>query len=735
MRLAGTLQKQRREYILKCAAIGAVILLVAAAGAAQAAGQPEMPWTQDLKKYPQLQTELEQLMGKLQKNVQAPAPRGQSRLLPLLPESTVFYAAFPNYGDASHQALAIFQQELQQSPVLRDWWQHGELAAAGPKVEDSLEKFYQLSQYLGNEIVVSAASEGRQGPSLLILAEVRKPGLKEFLQQMMNDLASNSKPPMRVLDLQELAATKDGLPTQEPVVLVRPDFVTLSLDVAALRTFSARLERNERPFVSIPFGQRLVQGYEGSAEVLVAADLQEILKQIPPGTDPSHKMFQRSGFADLKYLVWEHKSAAGQTTSEAELSFTGPRHAVASWLAAPAPLGSLDFVSPKAILASTVRLKNLGEIFDDVQDLATASNPAAFAMLAQMQKGMGLSLKDDLLSQLGGEITVELDSVNPPNPVWKAIFRVDDADRLQATLNKLLATAPVMAQQYEEGGVTYHSLRIPSPQKAVEVGYAFVDGYLILASSHDALVEAVRLHRSGESLAKSKKFLDSLPPGHSSEASALLYEDPMAMMALRMRRASPEIADSLSQMHVETTPSVICAYGEPSAIREASRSGGVDAGMVLVVAAIAIPNLLRAKAAANESSAVGSMRSLITAQIVYSTTYPERGFARDLATLGPGPGGSGFVSPDHAGLIDATLANATCTAATWCTKSGFRFHLTAVCSKQPCEEFVAVGTPVTSNDGARSFCATSDGVTRFKAGLPLTSPVSAGECRGWPPLR
>ena len=60
---------------------------------------------------------------------------------------------------------------------------------------------------------------------------------------------------------------------------------------------------------------------------------------------------QRTGFGDVKYLVWEHKSVADQAVSQAELSFIGPRHGVASWLAVPALLGSLDFVSPKAMLA------------------------------------------------------------------------------------------------------------------------------------------------------------------------------------------------------------------------------------------------------------------------------------------------------------------------------------------------------------------------------------------------
>ena len=736
MRYTQTFRQLQRRYFVKCVAVTAVIFLITSTCAAQAtlADQSEMPWAQELQKYPGLLPEFGQLLDKLQHNVQFPPARSQSRLLPLLPESTTFYGALPNYGDGAHQALTIFRQELQESSVLRDWWQHGEMAATGSKVEDSLEKFYQVSQYLGDEIVMSGATDGRDH-SLLILAEVRKPGLKDFLQQMVKELAGKSKPAVRVLDLKELATAKDLGTAQELMVLVRPDFVVAALDLAILRSFNARLDRGSPQFASTPFGQRLAQAYQSGAEVLAAADLQKVLKQVPTGTEQSQMIFQRTRFADMKYFVWERKSVTGHTLSEGELSFTGPRRGIASWLAAPAPLGSLDFVSPKAILASTVVLKNLGEIFEDAKDLSTASNPNALAMLAQMEAGMGLSLKEDLLSQLGGEITLELDTVVQSDPVWKAILRVNDADRLQQTLSKLLASAPVAAQQSNEGGVTYHTLRIPAPQKTLEIGYAFVDGYLVIGSSRETVAEAVRFHRSGESLAKSKKFLASLPPGHSPEASALLYEDPIAMMGLSMRRVSPQMADLFSRLTAETTPVVVCAYGEESALREVSSSGGVDAGIVMVVAAIAIPNVLRAKMAANESSAVATIRTVETSQVVYSTTYPHRGYARDLATLGPSPGGTGAESAEHASLIDATLGNVSCTAGTWCTKFGFRFRVTAVCKQNLCKEFVVVGTPVTSDEGTRSFCSTSDAVVRFKTGPPLTSPLSASECRAWSPLR
>ena len=58
--------------------------------------------------------------------------------------------------------------------------------------------------------------------------------------------------------------------------------------------------------------------------------------------------------------------------------------------------------------------------------------------------------------------------------------------------------------------------------------------------------------------------------------------------------------------------------------------------IILIIAAIAIPNLLRSRIAANESSAVGSLRTINTAEVTYNSTFPTMGFAPDLYTLGPG---------------------------------------------------------------------------------------------------
>lgn len=719
----------------------AMIFFFACASVAQTtvSPKPQSPLVPDLSRYPGLVDEFGKLYNRLQHEIQTPPLRQKSVLLPLLPETTQFYAAFPNYGDAAHQSFAIFQDELRQSAVLREWWQHGDLAMAGPMLQDSIEKIYQLSQYLGDEMVVAGSLEvgTRDGGiknapdnNAVLIAEVRKPGLKAFLENALRS-NSNMKLAVRVLDPDELAKSKDEEPgAHNLTVLVRPDFVVAGADIKSVRRFSARLDSKRNGFATTEFGQRLLESYRDGTSVLGGIDLQKLLKQIPGATVPNQEVLNFSGLTDTKYLIWEHKNSI----SQAEFAFTGPRRGVVSWLASPAPLTSLNLVSPDAIISGTVRLKNLGQIFDDIRTLSNYSNPNAFASIDQMQQAMNLNLKDDLLSRFDGEITIEVDGVTSTDANWKVILHVDDTNRLQQTFNKLLGTMPVPSSEVNEGGIVYHSLTIPNAKKPVEIVYAFIDQYLVVASSRHEAEEAARIHKDGNSLAKSPKLLAAVPPGHSTDASALFYEDPIAASALSMRQTNPEAADTMSRLKFNSAPIVVWGYGEPNTIREVSTNAVADAGAIMVMAAIAVPNVLRAKISANEASAVGSLHSVETAQVSYSATYPQKGFAKDLATLGTDPRGPNFVSAAHAGLIDSMLANPTCVAGAWCTKSGFRFTLKAVCGQSSCRDFVAIATPESSNTGTKNFCSTSDGIIRSQLGPPLIAPLTVAQCRAWSPI-
>jgi type IV pilus assembly protein PilA len=141
--------------------------------------------------------------------------------------------------------------------------------------------------------------------------------------------------------------------------------------------------------------------------------------------------------------------------------------------------------------------------------------------------------------------------------------------------------------------------------------------------------------------------------------------------------------------------------------------------IILIIAAIAIPNLMRAKISANEASAVESLKTLNTAQISYSSTYPNVGYAATLAALS----GTNCNPPSSAGacLIDTQLASGT--------KSGYTFTISGT-TGNPVSTYQFRADPQTPNQtGVRYFCTFADGVLRVGTASLTTCDTSV------PPLQ
>jgi prepilin-type N-terminal cleavage/methylation domain-containing protein len=125
--------------------------------------------------------------------------------------------------------------------------------------------------------------------------------------------------------------------------------------------------------------------------------------------------------------------------------------------------------------------------------------------------------------------------------------------------------------------------------------------------------------------------------------------------------------------------------------------------IILIIAAIAIPNLLRSKMAANEASAVASLRTYNTAIAAYQTTYATDP-TTDFSQLGPVSGGS--PSASSADLVDNLLG-----AAGNPVKSGYSFTYTPV-SATPVTQYTILAVPSSSSTGQRQFFTDQSGVIR-----------------------
>jgi prepilin-type N-terminal cleavage/methylation domain-containing protein len=135
--------------------------------------------------------------------------------------------------------------------------------------------------------------------------------------------------------------------------------------------------------------------------------------------------------------------------------------------------------------------------------------------------------------------------------------------------------------------------------------------------------------------------------------------------------------------------------------------------IILIIAAIAIPNLLRARMAANESSAVGAVRTLNTAEVSYNSTFPAAGFATAIGLLG-GTASPCVASTATACLIDSVLSSGT--------KSGYTFTVTAGSTTgTPQPSYSVISVPVIPNQtGTRYFCSFEDAVVRYSSATIAT---------------
>ncbi|HKV94634.1 MAG TPA: FecR domain-containing protein [Candidatus Angelobacter sp.] len=538
----------------------------------------EIAWSQNLDKHLALLAEFAHFSNKLEE-VELPGLRYQSHVLPTLPANTVIYGGIPNLGDAVQQANKLFQQELQESAVLREWWTQAQSHSRhqGPEFNDLINYVHDLSQYLGDEIVFSVSLNGHDGHPLVV-AQVQHDGLKQFIEQEAAQYGA--KEHVHVVDDQELSqlsSDKRGL-----LILVRSDFVAAACDAATLKQFAAGLNQGGGGFAATQFGQRMAGEYKNGVQLLFGADLATMAANhrsqgdVAPGRN-----YELSGLADVEYLIAERKGSGEQLQNYAQVTFKSQRRGLASWLAAPAPIGGLDFVSKDAGVAAAFISKSPSAMLDDLLNISNASGHNATENIARGESELKIQFHQDLADTLGGEVTFALDGPILPTPSWKIIAEVHDPNRLQSTIQQLVTDVndhqksdhPALALDQETAnGLTFYTIRTLDATKPVELTYTYTDGYMVLGPSKALVMNAIAIHQSGNSLANSAEFRALLPQDEHPDVSAVLYQNLAPVITPIAQQLTPSQLQSLQQLAAESKPSVVCAYGEDNAIRVATSS-------------------------------------------------------------------------------------------------------------------------------------------------------------------
>jgi hypothetical protein len=411
--------------------------------------------------------------------IPTPALRYESKLLRRLPADTAIFASFPNLGDYLGQAKVVFDKEMEQSPELRAWW-----ASKSSDIGPIAEKVRAGSEYMGDELVMAAmpGTGGIQAP--VFLAETKRDGFPEFLKKNMPGVA----------------------------IAVRPGLVAFGPKAGPVEALAASLDSTAGGFQSTPFYTRIAEAYQQGAGMLFCADLTHVDQAAERG---------------VQYIVAGQKEVDHHMEMRATLGVTGKAGSIAQWLAAPAAMGSLDYVSPEATFVAGFVVRDPAAIVEQVRSAGKIFGASdAPAQLSPVQQ--------QLAATLGGEFSVSFDGPIFP-PSWKLVVEVYDPARALAAIRQIVGNynqdavkegrKPLRTGEETVEGRVYYMVAAADPNPLTEAHYTFADGYLIAGPTRALIAKALQTKLTGASVTRSAKFVSMQPRDQFANYSAIVYEN------------------------------------------------------------------------------------------------------------------------------------------------------------------------------------------------------------------
>jgi hypothetical protein len=532
----------------------------------------EIAWSRNLNRHLALLGEFATMQKQLE---QTPGPglRYSSRLLDLTPDGTVLYVAIPNIGGMLGDAQRIFEDRLSQSAALREWWNS---TGHSQQLNQALETVRAFSGYLGNEVVFTVGQDGAgHYGTPLVMAEVTRSGFREYLDQQIRQMPGGAS--LVVAD--NPASLPAAGAANGAFALLVNGVVALSPNPANLRAMAALVQQpGSGAFAKTAFHQRIADSYRSGAGWLICADMEQILAQsVKDGKRTESAVFDRLGVYDVQHLIVERKETGGKTENRAVVTFDQPRRGVAAWLAAPAPMGALDFVSPDASFAVSFVVKQPAAALQELFSAIESVNPNFATEEAQFESQTGISVMNDLAAPLGSDLAFALDGPLIPTPSWKFAIEVNDPARLEHTIETLIAKAnsaqhgfTLNLTQTQTGGSTYYA--VASSRSPLTVYYTYSDGYLVAGASQALLTQAMAQRAAGFTLTRSAGFKALLAPDGYSNFSAILYENfgPVLGSVAGGLNATgiltAEQRKSIDALRANSAPALIYAYGAPDRI-------------------------------------------------------------------------------------------------------------------------------------------------------------------------
>jgi len=553
----------------------------------------EIAWSRNAAQYESLLAELKEAGQEIDRQVSRPGVRTSSRLLDLAPAGTKAWIGLPNLGTNLDETQRVLDQKIAESPSLQQWWNDVIGSEEGnAKFHEMIDKLGAIGRNLGGEVGIAmvgnlgSGADNEHNGAPVILAEVtNEAAFRAILEQELAAIDHDHQGSHSVQIVTDLAQVPAGQGDKLYLWIGHGLFVaTPNGDL--LRTVVGSAAGTANPFVTAHFHERVAQEYRDGAGWLFAADLGELVGKGQTRTPAEQQTAEKLGFLDLEYLIINRREADNKAETRAALTFDHPRRGVASWLAAPAPMGTLGFFSPDANLVTAFVVRQPVSLIDDLLNVS----PDFAAELEKLRTEKGFDLRNDLAAPMGGEIALGIDGPLLPSPSWKLVAEVYDPARLQLTFERAVQQIndelrkegkPTLEIHQERSGTrTFYAIGSNGAQHPmIAVHYLYEDGYLVAAGSRALLDRALQYRASGVTLATAPKFRDLLGADGQVNVSAFFYQNlgPVLEQAAKVAPQGTFGPDGstpgrLANLLIGQGPTLVYAYAEEDRILFASKS-------------------------------------------------------------------------------------------------------------------------------------------------------------------
>ena len=566
----------------------------------------EVSWSRKADQYAAVLSGLASLGNELKK-VQQPGVRNSTHLLNLMPENTVVYAALPNLADSIVESHRVIQEKISHNAALRAWWEK-EQAGKAQNMDQVVETIRQFGSYLGDEIAVSVSmdEQGRPGEPLVLAELKNSQGFRQFLEQEIAKYAGDKKGRPEIVFVEDPAtatAPSTDDKREKLYVWIQSNLFAASPKLQQLQGVAGAVTNGSTSnFSATPFHNRIAQVYQEGAGLVVAANLEKVVANTKaeraksPDAEKQEAALNKLGILSVKYFVLDQKDSNGKTHTQASLSFNDAQRGIPSWLAAPGPMGSLEYISPDANLVAGFVVKNPATLVDDLLGVLDGVSPELRKNLDTLQSKHGLNLRNDIAAPLGGEFAFAIDGPLLPTPSWKMVFEVNDPAHLQQTLERMVTEVNKQAtyigkagltwENTELGGRKYYTLR-SSDFGMIQVNYTYANGYLIVGPSRALVERALRSQESGLSLLRSAKFTAGLPADGNANFSAVFYHNIGGLVPAGLASKAASTAEQLPSGPQEAmkaiagnmAPTLAYAYAQGDSITFSANTEGGPFGL------------------------------------------------------------------------------------------------------------------------------------------------------------